>query len=235
MAISNAKISGKGDSFYYFNNYYWSNVYAANYNPSTLTYLALGDSYASGEGDLTDDYLPYTNIYGDYRIGVPREMCHISRGSYPLLLAKDMDLQQGLDMHSVACSGAVLRDVFSADKPIYFIDTQYVGQPTQLQKGVGDRLGGLSNQLELQQAARSSFIPGRVQQIEFVHATQPSTVTLMMGGNDLGFGGIMASCAKTIKLTNLDQTCDELTPEGRLANVQKYIACTQGLESYTKR
>ncbi|QQS22035.1 hypothetical protein IPM09_00570 [Candidatus Saccharibacteria bacterium] len=221
MAISNAKISGKGDSFYYFNNYYWSNVYAANYNPSTLTYLALGDSYASGEGDLTDDYLPYTNIYGDYRIGVPREMCHISRGSYPLLLAKDMDLQQGLDMHSVACSGAVLRDVFSADKPIYFIDTQYVGQPTQLQKGVGDRLGGLSNQLELQQAARSSFIPGRVQQIEFVHATQPSTVTLMMGGNDLGFGGIMASCAKTIKLTNLDQTCDELTPEGRLANVQK--------------
>ncbi|HEX9679457.1 MAG TPA: SGNH/GDSL hydrolase family protein, partial [Candidatus Saccharimonadales bacterium] len=63
---------------------------------NSSTYIAMGDSFASGEGDLDDSW---------YELGTdePENKCHLSRRSYPYLL----DLALGFEeFHSVACSGA---------------------------------------------------------------------------------------------------------------------------------
>jgi lysophospholipase L1-like esterase len=220
--ISYVQLRGDGSLIDASNYRSEATIFAPNYDPSRLQYLALGDSYASGEGDLTEDYLPQTNIYGDYRLGIPREMCHVSRGSYPLLIAKDMGLSHGSSMQSVACSGAVVPDVLSTEfAQQAYVNPLYEGQQTQRMTGDGSRLHGLSNISELQQQARTHYVPGRIQQIEYVRATQPKVMTIMIGGNDLGFGDIMASCARSLRLTSIDQTCSDLLPEGQLANTQK--------------
>lgn len=58
-----------------------------------VSYLALGDSFSSGEGAY------------DYELGTdtPENQCHLSRKSYPYLAAATLGLDS---FHSVACSGA---------------------------------------------------------------------------------------------------------------------------------
>lgn len=66
-----------------------------------LSYVALGDSFASGEGDLDASW---------YELGtdVPENKCHLSMRSYPYLLADILSIE---DSHSVACSGAVIENI----------------------------------------------------------------------------------------------------------------------------
>ena len=65
-------------------------------NTARTDYIALGDSYASGEGEGNSTFYPETDVHGV-------NMCHLSKQSYPFLIGKDL----GLDStHSVACSGA---------------------------------------------------------------------------------------------------------------------------------
>src|SRR5262252_4081115 len=59
-------------------------------------YVALGDSFTSGEG--AGDYLPGTNIKGD--------SCHRSRHAYPGAVAEQLAFK--LSFH--ACSGAITPD-----------------------------------------------------------------------------------------------------------------------------
>lgn len=190
---------------------------------SRLYYLALGDSYASGEGDVTldgvDHYLTGTNVYGDYRVGTPRETCHISPRSYPMRIANALTLTKNIDMNTVACAGAVTTDIL-ATKHTTNIDPDYLGQRTQLMDIVGPRLQGIPNAAQLQDQARSDYTPGRVQQIEFVKKTQPMYMTVMIGGNDLDFGGVMLGCAKNA-LPSAEETCDYAKGEGFLSEVQK--------------
>ena len=63
-----------------------------------LDYLALGDSFASGEGAYA--YLPGTDTAGNN--------CHLSARSYPFLLGSALGLGK---TESVACSGALLADI----------------------------------------------------------------------------------------------------------------------------
>jgi lysophospholipase L1-like esterase len=74
---------------------------------TNASYLALGDSFASGEGDRNDAwYLPGTNEPGV-------NMCHTSLRSYPYIIG----YQLGYDEYeSVACSGAVTAHVLSEDQ-----------------------------------------------------------------------------------------------------------------------
>lgn len=94
-----------------------------------LDYLALGDSFSSGEGDLGIDKLTKKNYYrmhtdddghsvvDGYRVKLrPAEKCHISTRSYPYKLATGMELGahwngDGGDWGSVACSGALMSDI----------------------------------------------------------------------------------------------------------------------------
>jgi lysophospholipase L1-like esterase len=80
----------------------------AGYVVPQTTYLALGDSFSSGEGAY--DYEPGTDEES------PRNKCHLSRQSYPYLTARALDMT-GDDFHNVACSGA--------KSASYWLDAQY--------------------------------------------------------------------------------------------------------------
>ncbi len=207
----------ESDSLTYYDQQKWATITAGNmqYTPK-IKYLALGDSFASGEGDITigaSHYLPGTDNNGSYLSGIPREMCHMSDRSYPFLFAADMGLARGADMQSVACSGAVRHDLLSAGKAPDYLDARYIGQETQLPwADNGPRLRGISNATQLQDQARTDFTPGRVQQIEFVEKYHPQVATVMVSGNDLGFGDVISGCLMNIPS---NKACSYVDADGR--------------------
>ncbi len=143
-----------------------------------LDYLAMGDSYSSGEGDV--GYGPLHYIVGT----AGKKECHLSDRSYPFLLRRYWGVHP-LKMKSVACSGSrVLHDYIMPMK-------YYIGQHEELED--------LSNEgrLERRKKALGSFMPGIVPQLEFVRKYKPKLVTLTGGGNDVGFGDILKACANT--------------------------------------
>ena len=226
----NVQMRHDGGAFDYYDRYEWATIYAHNMRPlSAMRYLALGDSYSSGEGDVTSDgtnhYIPGTNVAGDYSRNIPREMCHISDRSYPFLIAKQMNLSDGA-MKSIACSGAVAEDAltFDLNNPHRIHADTYLGQGTQLGKlgGDGPRLSGIAGYEQLQLDALTQTLPGRIQQINHVENTQPEAITVTMGGNDLGFGAIISGCMNILNSPlKADTTCWDAQPEGRQARAQQ--------------
>jgi GDSL-like Lipase/Acylhydrolase family len=72
---------------------------------TALSYVAMGDSFSSGEGDQS--YFDATNI------GSPIEnRCHRSPDAYPVLLSEDFSLDLNLTGF-IACSGATTSDVLT--------------------------------------------------------------------------------------------------------------------------
>lgn len=144
--------------------------------PERLEYLALGDSYSSGEGDIPGDYYrKYTKAQGD------TQDCHLSSRSYPYLLRDHYKIQPS-QMQSVACSGAkVVHDYLPSPNG-------YLGQE--------DRLRYLNVDIEaIYNQSISNFTPGYIPQLEFVKKYKPRYVTLTGGGNDVGFGSYLSYCA----------------------------------------
>lgn len=173
--------------------YYVRELYAGNYVASkNLDYLALGDSYSSGEGDTAKSvdgnkyYREYTNA--SKTDSSPEEKCHISVRSYPYLLAANMQLGgvgyvDNTRWQTVACSGAEARND-------YIYNEGYLGQ--------GGRLKTMQQNIEsYRNLAFQQYIPGRVQQFEFVARDQPKVLTLTAGGNDVGFGYILRKCVSS--------------------------------------
>lgn len=172
---------------------------ASGYISQRLDYLALGDSFSSGEGE-TDDYYYLQDTNDEF------EKCHVSTRSYPYLLAglSKIDL---LYMKSVACSGATTDDIVG-------IDSGYWGQ--------GARLGAKNmnlNKLEktlYQTQAIDNFIPGRIHQLGFISKYQPKVVTIGVGGNDAGFMDKLKACMGTDicswanNLEDREQTANEI-------------------------
>ncbi len=152
---------------------------------SLIDYLGLGDSYTSGEGAF------------DYRSGTDTDnnSCHLSAHSYPLLLTRD--LFSSIGGQSVACSGAVINDIGSKDKT-YKGQVREVVNFEQLQK----------DQSALLSSIMTNYQPGYVAQQRFVAQYQPKVTTVMIGGNDIGFGGIIQSCVMPhVSLHASDSTC----------------------------
>lgn len=151
-------------------------VHAMPTQPSTnqsLDYLAIGDSFTSGEGDTNDKYyLPGTNQ--------TTSKCHLSKRSYPFLLAS----WQGFEAksRSVACSGATIEDVFG-----YSI---YWGQNQRL-KLIGVNSSKLA---ERQSSALTNFTPGETRQINFIYRYKPTAVSVSIGGNDVGLFDKLRAC-----------------------------------------
>ncbi|MEO6109495.1 MAG: SGNH/GDSL hydrolase family protein [Candidatus Saccharimonadales bacterium] len=147
-------------------------IRAAGYRTiSELPFLALGDSFSSGEGESDDRfYLPASNN------GV--HLCHISRRSYPFLLASYMMIP--LDgVKSIACAGARIDDIVGTSK-------EYNGQ--------NNRLRG-TDVLKSQANALVDFLPGRIYQALFVEQYHPKLITMSVGGNDAGFSAKLKTCA----------------------------------------
>ena len=161
-------------------------------NSTKLDYLALGDSFSSGEGDTeknpsTDQkyYRQFTDVNENKSRNTPKEKCHVSTRSYPYKLAQQMGLSQSgtKQWDTVACSGAVIYDMNGDNS------SGYEGQDSPL-----GRLNGYSDKEALKGMALNEIIPGRVKQIEFVKKYQPKVITLTAGGNDVDFGGKLAAC-----------------------------------------
>ena len=149
-----------------------------------LTYLALGDSFSSGEGALDVDGTGYrvgTDVSGDDLR--PTEKCHLSKYSYPYLIAGRNGYDDD-DWSSVACSGAVIDDVNGEGSLAY--EGQNNNDTPRLSK---------YDIYALKNEALIKFIPGRQKQIEFVREYQPNVVTIGVGGNDIAFAKIITACA----------------------------------------
>ncbi len=153
---------------------------AFGYTGQRLDYLALGDSFSSGEGETQDSYyLQGTNI--EY------EKCHISIRSYPYLIANLSTINPEY-MKSVSCSGATTDDIIGDD--IY-----YSGQGRRLGKGNLNLSDDDSTFAKSE--AESSFLPGRIHQESFVKEYQPKVITIGIGGNDVGFMDKLKDCVGT--------------------------------------
>lgn len=140
---------------------------------SQLDYLALGDSFTSGEGAY--DYAPYSDIRD------PFNKCHLSLRSYPYLLQDIFNKRQ-----SVACSGAKMTDILSTSK----------SKP----QAIGKESSSFNDEIY------QNFLVGYRPQIDFVVSTKPKTISLSIGGNDIGFSQIVSACV-------MPGTCYESTFE----------------------
>ena len=141
---------------------------------AAVKYLAIGDSFTSGEGDEGGAYLPATDV------GL--EKCHVSSRAYPFVVALQVSLPKE-QVRSVACSGARLPDILP--------DVEYMGQGNRLQ-----RIATTDHPIEvLRQQALDEFIPGRIPQLNFVERYQPEIITVGVGGNDAGIIDKLKVCA----------------------------------------
>jgi lysophospholipase L1-like esterase len=153
---------------------------AFGYVGQRIDYLALGDSFTSGEGDTQDEY--YLRGTND-----KYEKCHVSTRSYPYLIAK-LSIIDSAYMRNVACSGAITKDVIGDDM-------YYSGQSGRLGKNKLDFSEGEMTIAKTE--AGSSFLPGRIHQESFVKEYQPKIITIGIGGNDVGFMDKLKDCIGT--------------------------------------
>ncbi len=87
-------------------------------------YVAFGDSFTSGEGEVSDNfYLPATNT------GTNR--CHVSSRSYPYLLGNSWEIVTS----NLACSGSRIEGVQNANRNLVTDATQE--RPTIISLGIG--------------------------------------------------------------------------------------------------
>lgn len=176
---------------------------ANGYASAARGYLAMGDSYSSGEGDTEGGtwYEPGTDEQGDITTFAGRNLCHLSRRSYPYLMAVELGfLSNNIasppadgQFHSVACSGAKIHNIIGA-----------VGEKQD--DGDGNDFAISDNQYRFDKDfLMGIWQPGAVKQIStlveytFINDQlrekfSPEVITIGIGGNDAGFGDFMAAC-----------------------------------------
>lgn len=150
-------------------------------------YLAMGDSFISGEGAFA------------YRNGTDTGInkCHQSVVSYPYLLSTNLDSFQ-----DVACSGAVIDNIR---------DINDLHKSNQLVGVEDNELTGVQKN-----TAKVQHTPGVVTQEQFVLKDNPQAITISIGGNDIGFGNILERCMIPFNFgTSTAQNCYQ-TYEDRL-------------------
>lgn len=131
-----------------------------------LEYMALGDSFASGEGAY--DYKTGTDQNGN--------KCHVSLNSYSYLIKSRLNF---IESEPVACSGAKQKDIRTHIQPDYNNDKPQAN-------------GRIGSQYD--EEIFSQFLPGYRRQIDFVQRYKPRAITLSVGGNDIGFGEKIKEC-----------------------------------------
>ncbi len=138
------------------------------------SYLALGDSFASGEG--AGDYFQGTDE------GPMVNNCHLSKNSYPFIIGQRLQLDR---YHSVACSGAKTRNVIG---PLNLIDDNLLeGTKDSRTNQVAPHRRVLRNEL-------GSWMPGYYPQKRFAEEYRSDVLTISMIGNDIGFADKVKRC-----------------------------------------
>ena len=156
---------------------------------SQIDYLALGDSYISGEGAF------------NYQAGTDTKnnTCHLSLVSYPYLIGQYLDYSS---YHSVACSGAIIDDIIDPS-------IQYSNKGSQAGSKLDPDFDG---------EIYSNFLPGYRAQVEFVSRYRPKVVNLSIGGNDIGFSKIVTKCAAFWNTDNCYESYEDRVELVRLIN-----------------
>ncbi len=136
-------------------------------NPAVNRYVALGDSYSSGEGALdingNPGFYPATNISG----GSKPNQCHRSTHAYPELVRNDPRVAAQAFTFA-ACSGAKLPDLIAS-----------LPRAT----GTGKQGGQWGEKAQLDRIAPAGSADSSV-----------SLVTFTISGNDFGFSEILSEC-----------------------------------------
>lgn len=138
-----------------------------------VRYLALGDSFSSGEG--AGNYYEATNFYADTN---NYNFCHQSRLAYSELLNSWLKPEF---YDSIACSGAQMKDVISRKAEDYANSSDAQAKSAQ-------------TAVQLVQSAKQSNLPGYIPQIFLIDENKASISTISIGGNDIGFKDIIMSC-----------------------------------------
>lgn len=154
-------------------------------------YIALGDSYASGEG--AHDYFLGTDL------GKDQNLCHLSRRSYPYLIG---DLLKLDSFHSVACSGA---------------NTRNLKGPGPLVNDLSEHDKGNQYLRDVEKNELDEWLPGYFLQKTFLEENPPDVVTVSVGGNDLGFADKIKRCLEPDTCYNSYEDRLELLREARNA------------------
>lgn len=161
-----------------------------NSSQGRYDYIALGDSYSSGEGVLNGaaNYRKGTDRDGEKYpesntgiAGYPyeKEVCHQSDTSYPFLLMR----RTGGSSNSVACSGAKMSDILSSyDYSGHFSQFKLLDEATQFLWPY------------VKSVATDNLFPGRAPQIEMLKKYKPRIATIGVGGNDIDFAGKLTNC-----------------------------------------
>lgn len=144
-------------------------IYGLKTDANPVEYIALGDSFTSGEGEESDAY------YKEYKFAGSQK-CHISVRSYPYLVAQ----KWGIKAQNVACSGAKTIDIVD--------NTDYQGQLAYM-KGFS-----IAQQAQIKEFSLGYFQAGILPQLSFVSEYQPSIVSIGIGGNDAGLMGKLSAC-----------------------------------------
>lgn len=126
------------------------------YAQISLGYLALGDSFTSGEGETEDRF---------YKIGTNTyyNRCHSSVRAHPFILGDTMNIPKA-QVESVACAGAKIKDVVGTRQDEYtnrslalenfipgnILQSEFVEryQPTVVTVGIGGNDAGLMGKLK---------------------------------------------------------------------------------------
>jgi lysophospholipase L1-like esterase len=130
----------------------------------SFDYLALGDSFASGEGAYQYKAITDTD----------NNKCHLSLRSYPYLIGRGLSLGK---YESIACSGATILDIRGSDN--------YNEEHSQA-KGKIDS--------SFDHEIFDSFDPGYRSQVEFIKKQLPNIITVSAVGNDIGFSDKLKRC-----------------------------------------
>jgi lysophospholipase L1-like esterase len=129
--------------------------------------VVFGDSYISGEGATR--FYPGTNVKKS-------DECRRAETAYPVLVAK----ARGWDLEDYACSGAKVRNIVSTNG-----EGQYIGENPSTLRGSDPTTGEVHKltQLELYDLNNRNGTP-----------VQDQWVLISVGGNDAGFGDLVAAC-----------------------------------------
>lgn len=159
---------------------------------SQIDYLALGDSFISGEGAF------------DYQAGTDAadNTCHLSLVSYPYLIARDLNYSS---YNSIACSGAIMEDITNGSDSY---KGQADGQEIPRENRSPDEIDSIF----------VSFKPGYINQSDFVSRYRPKIINLSIVGNDIGFSKIVTKCAAFWNTDNCYESYEDRLELIRLIN-----------------
>ena len=164
-----------------------------------LLIVALGDSYASGEGNPHAFGYPETGLPLPINVEWDDTVCHRSAYAGPAQAAaylEEQDPHTSVTFVHLACSGAKIED--------QLLPTDVRGPMNNFQP----ELGGLLDPYEGQEVADYANAPSHPAQVDAAASLTGSrdvdAMTVSIGGNDIHFAGIVKDCIINVIGCNVD-------------------------------